>query len=103
LSEALVIDGLARPRRRLGEARRLGIGIAEERGLAEAAVARPEAAAADLVRIGFLHDPGAEVRRLAHQRGRPAPGEARDRQVEAAPEEMHRADLAEERRAEPGE
>src|SRR6185437_3707119 len=51
----------------------------------------------------FLHDPGPEVRRIARQPGRGAPGEAGDRQVEAAPKEMHRANLAEKLPSESGE
>src|SRR6478672_9018027 len=62
--------------RRFAETGGLGIGIGVERRLAEAAIARPEAAAADLVRIGLLHHPVAEVRAVARERRRGAAGKA---------------------------
>src|SRR5581483_5962062 len=57
----------------------------------QTAVAGPEAGAAHLVRIGFTRDRiGVFALRSA------AAGEARHRQIETAPEEMHRAALADE-------
>jgi hypothetical protein len=53
-------------------------------------------------RLGLLHDPGTQIRRVSQRKGRCATGEAGDRHVEAAPEEMHGAHLAEESPAEPG-
>src|SRR5205814_10637538 len=80
---------------RIGKAGRLRIGIGIKRGLAKAAIARPKAGAADLVRIGFAIDRIRNIR-VAWRRGRAVAREAGDRAIEAAPEKMHRAHLADE-------
>ena len=75
------------PHRRIGEALRAGIGVGVERRFP---VARscPEPGARDLVRIGLAHHVERHVRVAAGVfRGGPA-GEARHREVEAAPEEV---------------
>src|SRR4029077_2826071 len=82
---------------RLAEAGGLRIGVAIEGGLSEAAIARPEAAAADLVRIRLAVG-GVRDHRIAGRRRRWAAGEARHGEIEAAPKEMHRAGLAEKAR-----
>src|SRR3954470_19543891 len=102
LPEVLVVVGSVRSHWRQCKALRLGIGVAIKGSLAESPIARPEAAAADFMRVGFLHDPGAQVRRVARQARCRAAGEAGDCHVEAAPEEMHRTHLAEELPPEPG-
>src|SRR6516225_2426362 len=84
---------------RIRQARRLGIGIGVEGGLAEAAVPRPEPATADLMRVRFACNPIGDMGRARMLRRAPA-GEARDRHVKAAPEEMYRAGFAEKARAE---
>ena len=62
--------------------------------------AGPEARAAHLVAVRLAHDGIAEARHAAGMRRRGATREARHRKIEAAPEEMHRAGLAEEAAAE---
>src|ERR1051325_1098575 len=83
----------------VGEAGRLRIGIGIERGLAKTAIAGPKPRTADLVRIRLAID---RIRNVwvAGWRRRAAAGKARHREIEAAPEEMHRADLAGEAGAE---
>src|SRR5437667_382558 len=77
------------------EAVRLRIGIRIKRRAAVAAIAGPEAEARAFVAVGFPHHPGRDVRRLAALKRRcGAPGEACHREIERAPEEMHRAHLA---------
>src|SRR6185295_3012220 len=72
-----------------------------KRRAAVAAIAGPEADARTLVAVGLLHDPEPDIGRLAaRQRRRGAAGEARHREIERAPEEMHRAHFAEIARAE---
>src|SRR5690349_18484772 len=78
----------------LAEARRLGSHVGIEGGRADAA-AGPKADAADFVGIRFTRD-GIGARAL----GSAAAGKARHRMVEAAPEKMHRAGLAQKARAE---
>ena len=102
-SEFLVPECALRLERRLGKAGRLRVGVGIEGGLRHGAAAWPEPAAADLVGIGLPHHPIADMRGRARMGGRGAAGEAGHGQVEAAPEEMHRTDLADEARAEQGE
>ena len=72
-----------------GESLGLGRGVGVERGLLRVLIARPEAEADRLVRVGLLrHAVGAGTRRRA------APGEACQREVEAVPEEVDRTRLA---------
>src|SRR5207253_5636157 len=59
----------------------------------------PETAAADLVRVSFARD-GVGYVRSAWMGRRGAAGKAGDRHIEAAPEKMHGARLAEKARAE---
>src|SRR5262249_19157221 len=94
LPEPGVIEGLGAGETRLAVALRLRVGVDEERCAALTARAGPEAAARALVRIGLGDHPGGDVGRAPFRRRRRAAGEARHRQVEAAPEEMHRAHLA---------
>src|SRR6202044_3180467 len=72
-----------------------GRGVAVEGCLAVAAVTGPEAGADDLVRVGLAGD---RVGAFARRSG--AAGEARDREIEAAPEEMYGADFSNEARGE---
>ena len=75
---------------------RLRIGVGIEGGLGESLAAGPVAGAAHLVRIRLAGDGvGQPGHAAGMERSRP-PGEARDREVEAAPEEVHRARLSEE-------
>ena len=82
------------------KARRLGIGIGIERGIIDCARARPEAGAAYFVRISLTGDRIGQVRHAAGMAGRATAGKPRHREIEAPPEEMHRARLAEEAGAE---
>src|SRR4029077_18456845 len=71
---------------------RLGIGVRIERRAPVAAIAGPETEARAFVRGSLLHHPRRDIRRLAaRERRRGTAGEARDREIERAPEEMHRA------------
>ena len=54
----------------------------------------PKAATAHFMRVGLLHHPVARLG-IALGLGVRAPGKPGDRQIEAAPEEMDRTDLAE--------
>ena len=95
-----VVAGGRRPTRAGGVALRLGIGIRVEGRFVDRPAAGPEARAAALLRVRLHHHVVRAVRRAARMsRGRAA-GEARDRQVEAAPEEVHGALLAVEAAAE---
>src|SRR6266436_5201981 len=67
--------------------RRLSVGVGMEDGLAKAAIARPEATAADFMRIGFASYTVGDGWRPRMGR-RTATGKARDRHIKAAPEEM---------------
>ena len=82
--------------RALPETRRFGIGVGIEGGPRERFVAGPEPGAADLVRIGLaryrIWQPGHAA---GMQWGLPS-GEARDCQVETAPEKMDGTHLTEE-------
>src|ERR1700676_4775617 len=98
LTEPLIVEGAGRPDRSVVESGRLRIRVAVKRGLIVAAIAGPKAATADLMRVRLAHHPRTEIRRLAVQIGRGTAGETGDRQIEATPEEMHRADLADEAR-----
>ena len=91
-----------RPRARVrgGEAGRDGIGVAVKSGVRVGVVARPETRAADLVAIGYTNDCIGQVRRAAGVEESWATREARDREIEAAPEEMHQTGLAQEAGAE---
>src|SRR5271166_2275360 len=81
--------------RLLGKAWRFRRSVGIKRRTFDVASAGPEACTADLVRIGFARD-GFGAGAL---RSRPS-GEARHREIEASPEKMHRADLADEARPE---
>src|SRR5207237_7701685 len=82
------------------KARRLRIGIGIERGIIDCTGTRPEAGAAYFVRISLKGDRIGQVRHAAGMAGRATAGKPRHREIEAAPEEMHRARLAEEAGAE---
>src|SRR5882672_1049844 len=71
----------------------LRYGIAIEGRLEHRSASRPEPVADHFVRVRIAH----ERRALARRRG--AAGKPRDGQIETAPEEMHRAALADERAA----
>src|SRR5690606_33761277 len=77
----------------------LRIGVGVERGV-DSAAARPESGAADLVRIRLLSDLVRQRRNAARMERRRPSGEAGGRKIEAAPEEVHRAALADEARPE---
>ena len=66
-ADILGIERVWRANRRLREPGGLRVGVGVERRAAEAAIARPEPAAADLVRIGFAID---EIRNVRVARGR---------------------------------
>src|SRR5204863_5926012 len=94
-ADVLVVVARARSDLGVGKAGRLRIGVGVEGGLSKAAIARPKAGAADLVRIGLAVDRIRNIR-IAWRRGRAAARKARYREIEAAPEKMHRAHLADE-------
>src|SRR3546814_3433685 len=71
----------------LAVARRFRPGVGVERGLAESR-AGPEAGAGQFMRIRLLHHPVRAVRRAARMQGRAAPREARNREIEGAPEKV---------------
>jgi hypothetical protein len=85
-----VVAGGARLYRRGLECFGFGHAVGVEGRFVHRAAAGPEAMADDLARIGIAHP----VRAFTRRRG--SPRKARDRQVEAAPEELHRAALADE-------
>ena len=99
-AERLAEERRVRPHLRRAEARWLRIGIGIERRIIDRAAARPEAGAADFVRIGFAGHRIGQIRHAAGMARRAPAGEARHREIETAPEEMHRARLAEEAGAE---
>ena len=78
--------------------RRIGVGV--ERRIIDGTAAGPEAGGADLMRIGLACNGIREAGDAAGVQGRGAAREAGDSQVETAPEQMHRTDLAEKARAE---
>src|SRR6185312_12876372 len=85
------VPGRGRTDRRAREALRRRYRVGVERRLPHRAAARPEAATAHLVRVCLARDViGAWPLRRA------PPREAGHRQVEAAPEELHRAAFADE-------
>src|SRR6185369_3392526 len=89
--QLLVIVGARRRDRRLPVSGGLGRDVAVVRGGLEPAVARPPADAVDLVRVRLALDD------VSRQRlGRAAAREPARRQIEGAPEELHRARLADE-------
>src|SRR5271156_5989814 len=87
-----------RETQRVAVTRRLRVGVGIEGRLAET-FARPEAATADLVRIGFARDMIGQTG-CARMRWRKTAGKASDRHIETAPEEMHGARLPKKSRAE---
>src|SRR5436190_6488586 len=95
LAGRAVVERGVGPDRRRAELGRLGGGIGIEGRIGRGRIARPPADAADLVRVAFAGDRVG----LRHRRRAPA-GEAGDAEIEAAPEEMHRARLADEAAAE---
>ncbi|MCO5571888.1 hypothetical protein L7F22_025636 [Adiantum nelumboides] len=98
LLEVRAVEGTVGADRGLGEAVGRGVGVGVEGALL--AAAGPEAAAGQLPRVALDHDPVAAVGHPARVRRRRPAGEAGARQVHAAPEEVHRADLADEVRPE---
>src|SRR5579872_1816854 len=93
LAELRAVARLRRTHRGFAEAGRLGrgIGVEDRRFHAAAAASRPEPHAPDLMGIGLAGDGVG-----AGPRGRAPAGEARYRQVEAAPEKMHGTAFADE-------
>src|SRR3954471_2408580 len=86
----IVVGGTGADRLLL-KATRSRSGIAIEGCRTKATVARPEAGADDLVRVGFAGDyVGIFARRCGTS------GEAADGQIEASPEEVHRTHLSDE-------
>src|SRR6478672_7406229 len=96
----LVVKSTGSGQRRLAVARRFRVGVDIKRCPPISAVTRPEPATAHLVRVGFGHDPTGHVGGDPAGRWCRAAGKARDREVEAAPEEVDRAYLADKARAE---
>src|SRR5271157_5945889 len=86
-----MIESGVRPDFVIRKAGRLGCGVRVKSRTLDVAPARPESGAADFVRIGFARD-GIRAGAL----GSATSGEARHRVIEAAPEEMDRAGLADE-------
>src|SRR5438874_6909597 len=76
--------------------RRIGVGIEECRG--NLVVARPQTKTAHFLRIGLAGDRVGQMGDAAGMRRRRPAGKARYREIEAAPEKMHRAALAAETR-----
>src|SRR5271165_261754 len=77
-----------------GKPRRLRCGVRIKCRPCDVSSTRPESRAADLMRISFARH---QVRAGTLRSG--SPGKARHRQIEAPPEEMHRAYLADKARA----
>src|SRR5690606_17347136 len=96
LPHLLAVVPLRRADRTLPVPGRLGIRVRVEGRLRDGAAARPEAATAALPGVRLPRDPVAEVRDPARVLRCAAPREARHRQVEAPPEEVHGAALAHE-------
>src|SRR6266853_5112860 len=97
-AQLLMIESGLRTHFLPGKARRRGRSIAIERGVCDVAAAGPPAGADDFMRISFLHDLAQDRIRIVARRRGPS-GEARDRQIKAAPEEMCRAGFADKARA----
>ena len=91
LAELRVVPGGCRPHLAGAVALRLGIGVGVEGGIVDGPAAWPEAGAADLVRVGLRVTSSGQVGCAAGMARRRAAGKARHGQVEAAPEEVHRA------------
>src|SRR5437016_10527423 len=90
-----MVESGVRTDRRFAERGRFGSYIGIEGGLLNIAAAGPKADAAGFVRVGFAgNDVRAGTLRSA------AAGEARDGEIETAPEKMYRAGLADETRPE---
>lgn len=85
---------LFRPDRRVGETGRRRIGIGVKGRIIHAAPSRPEAGRGNFVTIGFADDLIRERRDTARMHRRDPFRGPRDGHVEAAPEEVHGADLA---------
>src|SRR3546814_12988736 len=81
----------------LAVARRFRQGVGVERGLAESR-AGPEAGAGQFMRIRLLHHPVRAVRRAARMQGSAAPREARNREIDGAPDNVRGTRLSLERR-----
>src|SRR5690606_18909812 len=96
LPHLLAIVRLLRTDRVLTVPRRLGIGVRVESRLLDGAAPWPETATAALARVGLPGHPVREIRDPARVLGRAPYREPRHRQVEAPPEEVHRAALAHE-------
>src|SRR3954452_17134651 len=94
------LEAGARRHNPVAEARRLRIGVGVERGAREGVVAGPKTGARELVRIGLARERVRQPRQAAGTGRRRPPRDPRHREVEAAPEEMHRARLAEKTGAE---
>src|SRR5262249_52679781 len=71
-----------------------------ERRVIHRTAARPEARTADLVRIGLARNGVGQMRDATWMAWRDTAGESRHGEIKTAPEEMHRARLAEEAGAE---
>src|SRR6185503_16927855 len=80
--------------------RRLRTRVRVERGIRDRAAARPEARAADFVRVRLARDAIGKIRNATGMLRRPPAGEARHREIRRAPEVVHGTDLADEARAE---
>src|SRR5512146_213507 len=99
-AHARMVIGGGRRDRSAGAAGRFGIGVRVIRRLLEAANrAWPPSDADALVRVRLTRDVVRTIGHAAGMRRRPTAGEARARQVEAAPPEVRRARFTEERAA----
>src|SRR5690606_18588258 len=88
------VEGLARLEGRFCESRRFGIGIGIERRIWDGPAPRPKSAAAHLVRVCLSGHPVRQIRNSRGMLRSPPAREPGDSQVWGAPEEMHRAALA---------
>ena len=86
--------------RPVAKARRFGIGVGIEGRARKGLVSRPESGAAHFVRIGFARDGVGQSGHAARMGRRGPSGEPGHREIEAAPEEMDRARLADKAAAE---
>ena len=100
LAEIRVPDGPGGTDLLLGEAIGRGVRVGVEDGRGGDGAAGPEARAGDLLGVGLPGDPIRQVGDPARVRGGRPSGEAGHREVEAAPEEMNGAVLADEPRPE---
>src|SRR5262249_52393426 len=96
LAEILTVEGSVRLHGRVLESGGSGICVGIEGRIRSPAASGPEAAATDLVGVRLARDPVGQVRNSTWMLGSPSSGEAGDRQIGRAPEEVDGAALPDE-------